>query len=326
MGIYSDVGYKTCQNFPGSYDNYEIDAQTYADWGIDFLKLDFCNTNPDIEATPWKYYERMSVALNKTGRPIVYSICNWGVKNPWEWAPAMSNSKIITCTNMIVWRTTGDSQVLFERILQILDDQRPLYKYAGESAWNDPDMLLAGVNNTDQHGKPAYLTIEQSRAQYSIWCILSAPLLLSNDLRKLGQPDNKWLLDMITNEEVIAVDQDVLKIQGQLIANFSSGNVTKDGYCSSSVCTRTETWAKRITNNKDTFAAVLFNRAGHADDKKFNQERMRLSYSLLGNYTASTRFMVRDLWKRKNLGVYTGSFISDYIAPQDVQMISLTPV
>jgi alpha-galactosidase len=132
FGIYSDLGNKTCGQYPGSYLHYDTDAQTFAEWGVDFLKLDFCFVEEKVKNAPWVYYGQMSKALNNTGRPIVFSICNWGVKQPWTWAPDIAN----------MWRTTDDSAIFWPRIMKVLDAQRSLAKYSGPGAWNDPDMLL----------------------------------------------------------------------------------------------------------------------------------------------------------------------------------------
>jgi alpha-galactosidase len=181
------------------------------------------------------------------------------------------------------------------------------------------------VNNS-RKGQQAYLTIEQSRSQFSLWCILSAPLILSNDLRKLDSPENKWILDIITNNEVIAVNQDVRHVQGTLIKENMIGNITKDGNCTSNKCTRTEIWAKRITDNDNHFAVVLFNRAGlNANEPKFSAEKIEITWDMLGKFSSTQKMLVRDLWNRRNIGTYQGGFTSDAITQQDVVMITITP-
>jgi alpha-galactosidase len=145
LGIYSDIGPLTCQKYPGSYGHYEQDAMTFATWKIDFLKLDFCNLVQDQQEHPWKYYQEMSNALNKTGLPILFNICNWGIQNPWEWASNMANS----------WRISKDIVPRWGTLMQILDIMTPLsyvlvvltvQKYAGPGQWNDMDMLEVDVN------------------------------------------------------------------------------------------------------------------------------------------------------------------------------------
>jgi len=314
MGIYSDVGTKTCGGYPGSYLYYDIDAQTFADWGIDFLKLDFCNINNDILKTPWVYYKSMSEALNMTGRPMLFSICNWGVKAPWTWAPSMSN----------MWRTTGDSEVFWPRVMQVLTENRYLSTYSGVNHWNDPDMLLVGVNGT-KDGKPISLTERESRAQFAIWCVINAPLLLSNDLRKLD--NNSWIWNVIANPEVIAVNQDSIAVQGQMIKEVITGTFSSDGKsCTSSSCSRTEIWMKPYTNNPATYAIVFFNRANdyNQNDSKFKSLKMTINWDQIG-MPGDTNMNVRNLWKKKDEGTFQKSFTTDLIDPHDVVMITITP-
>jgi len=191
LGLYSDAGTMTCQRRPGSIHYEDIDAQTYADWGIDYLKYDNC-----YHDTP-KYrerYEAMRDALNKTGHPIFYSICEWGIDHPEEWAPDTGNS----------WRTTMDISDSWPSMLSIIEANDKLAKYAHPGAWNDPDMLEVGNGG---------MTYDQYRAHMSLWAISKAPLIIGCDMRNISAETREILL----NKEVIAINQDRLGYQGRRV-------------------------------------------------------------------------------------------------------------
>ena len=204
IGIYSGPGTKTCARFAGSLDHEVQDAQLYASWGIDYLKYDLCSFRKDVMAKQAPNdkaaqmrlmiaaYEKMGKALKATGRPIVYSLCQYGWDAPWEWAPALGGN---------LWRTTGDIQANWMSIVDIINQNAGLAKYAGPGHWNDPDMLEVG------NGK---LTLAENRAHFSMWAMLAAPLLAGNDLPNM-KPEVKAIL---TNKDVIAIDQDKLGRQG----------------------------------------------------------------------------------------------------------------
>ncbi|KAL0483592.1 alpha-galactosidase [Acrasis kona] len=308
LGIYSDVGYNTCAGYPGSGDKYyEIDAKTFAKWGIDYLKLDYCNTDKAMEAEPWKYYERMSLALNSTGRPIFYSICNWGVKNPWEWAPKISNS----------WRTTGDIEPKWASVISILDINKPLYKYSGPYTFNDPDMLEVDVDRP-----PNKLTNTEAKTHFTLWVMLNSPLLLGNDIRRLEDEDHKWAKDILTNEEVISISQDPLVQQARLVYEEKKG-VIEDNTCKSESCSWFEVWAKQLSGSQRLAVAVV-NRGGiDPNDKKFNKDRVNISLEKLG-LDASTEYKIRDLWTRTSLGNAKGQFSTDVIEAHDVRLFKIS--
>jgi len=200
IGIYSGPGPKTCAGYAGSLGHEEQDAQLYASWGIDYLKYDLCSFIPDVmekqapndKAAQMRLmhtaYGKMGKALKATGRPIVFSLCQYGWDAVWEWAPALGGN---------LWRTTGDIQPNWDRIYAILSQQSGLEKYAGPGHWNDPDMLEVG------NGK---LSLAENRAHFSMWAMLAAPLLAGNDLPNM-KPEIKAIL---TNRDVIAIDQDPL--------------------------------------------------------------------------------------------------------------------
>jgi alpha-galactosidase len=215
--IYSGPGTKTCAGYPASLGHELQDAQTYAEWGIDYLKYDLCSFIPDVmekqapndRAAQMKLmtdaYVTMGEALKKataaTGRPIVYSLCQYGWDAPWEWAPALGGN---------LWRTTGDIQARWQSIYDIASQQSGLESYAGPGHWNDPDMLEVG------NGK---LSLAENRTHFSWWAILAAPLLAGNDLPNM-KPEIKAIL---TNKDVIAIDQDPLGKQGKHA--YSDGEV-----------------------------------------------------------------------------------------------------
>jgi alpha-galactosidase len=200
IGIYSSPGPKTCAGFEASYNHEEQDAKLYAEWGIDYLKYDACSfieqvmekQAPNDKAEQMRMmraaYAKMDKALKATGRPIVYSFCQYGMDAVWEWGPSAGGN---------LWRTTGDISPHWDRMYVILNEQAGLEKYAGPGHWNDPDMLEVG------NGK---LTLAENRLHFSMWAMLAAPLLAGNDLPNM-KPEIKAIL---TNKDVIAIDQDKL--------------------------------------------------------------------------------------------------------------------
>jgi alpha-galactosidase len=191
LGIYTDAGTGTCEKRPGSLNHEVQDAKTYASWGIDYVKIDWCNAeglDPEVQ------YAKLRDALANSGRPIVFSICNWGVKTPWRWGPATGN----------LWRTTGDINDTYERMSLIGFGQNGLEKFAGPGHWNDPDMLEVGNGGMKR---------DEYRTHMALWALLAAPLLAGNDLRNMS-PETKELL---LNSEVLAVDQDAKGVQGHRV-------------------------------------------------------------------------------------------------------------
>jgi alpha-galactosidase len=208
----------TCQKRPASIDHEVADATTFAGWGIDYLKYDNCNNQlrPAIER-----YQAMGDALAATGRPIVFSLCEWGQNKPWEWGRFVGGA---------LWRTTGDIRDNWKSMLSILDKQVGLEKYSGPNAWNDPDMLEVG------NGK---MTNTEYIAHFSLWALLNAPLIAGNDLRSMSDSTRA----ILTNPEVIAVDQDWGGSQGYKLKGDSV----------------TQVWIKPMSNRGR--AVVLLNRS-----------------------------------------------------------------
>ena len=230
LGIYSSPGPKTCAGYEGSLGHEEQDAKMYADWGIDYLKYDLCSFIPAVmqkqapndKAAQMRLmiaaYDKMAKALKATGRPIVFSLCQYGWDSPWEWAPELGGN---------LWRTTGDIQPRWQSMYDILEQQKGLAQYAGPGHWNDPDMLEVG------NGK---LSLAENRTHFSMWAMLAAPLLAGNDLPNM-KPEIKAIL---TNRDVIAIDQDPLGHQARYI--YSGGQV--------------EVWERDLKNGAKAIAII----------------------------------------------------------------------
>jgi alpha-galactosidase len=280
FGIYSDAGSMTCAKRPGSLGHEYQDALQYASWGVDYLKYDWCNTTTqDAQAA----YALIRNALNATGRPIVLSICEWGTAKPWLWGKAVGGN---------LWRTTGDISDTWQGkdkhhlgVVDILDLQDGLQSYAGPGHWNDPDMLEVGNGG---------MTTDEYRAHFSLWAILAAPLLAGNDLRDM-KPE---IRDILTNKEVIAVNQDPLGRQGR--------RVRKDGDL--------EIWAKQMRDGSRS--VVLLNR-------DVSEKEITVSWEDIG-YPSHLSASVRDLWRAKDLGQHKEKF-SASVAPHSVVMVHLAP-
>ncbi|WP_086663561.1 NPCBM/NEW2 domain-containing protein [Lentzea kentuckyensis] len=218
LGIYSSAGTKTCAGFPASIDHEETDARTWADWGVDYLKYDNCyNENrPALDR-----YRAMGEALRKTGRNIVYSLCEWGQNRPWEGLGRAVGGHL--------WRTTGDISDNWTSVMGILDQQVGLERYAGPDGWNDPDMLEVGNGG---------MTDAEYRAHFALWSVLNAPLIAGNDVRSMDDATKRILL----NRDLLAVNQDWSGTQGR--------KVRDDG--------DQEVWAKPMSDG--SVAVVLLNR------------------------------------------------------------------
>ena len=189
FGIYTDAGTKTCQDLPASL-GYEFrDARRFAEWGVDYVKVDWCHTNG---MGPRALYAKWAMAFHAARRPMVLSICEWGRSRPWEWAGPIGH----------LWRTSWDIQPDWSSILTILDRQAELHSFAGPDHWNDPDMLEVG--NGD-------LTPDQNRAHFALWSMLAAPLMAGNDLRTMTDETR----DVLIAPEIVAIDQDAGGRQGR---------------------------------------------------------------------------------------------------------------
>lgn len=269
LGIYSGPGPKTCAGYPASYGHEQQDADTYAKWGIDYLKYDLCSFHqimqkeaPNDQAKQMELmrqaYEKMHQALLKTGRPIVFSLCQYGWDHVWTWGPSVGGN---------LWRTTDDINDTYMRMAEIGFSQVGLARYAGPGHWNDPDMLEVGNGG---------MTDTEYRTHMSLWAILAAPLLAGNDLSNMT-PETKAIL---LNKEVIAVDQDRLGKQGDRA--FAGG--------------LTEIWTKPLSGG--ALAAGLFNR-----DTEPHAIAMHL-----GDFGFPANAKLRDLWAHKDVSATDGSY------------------
>ena len=294
LGIYSDAGTMTCGKEPGSVGFEEIDARTFASWEIDYLKYDYCFA-PEDQETAIQRYTAMGRALAATGRPMVYSICEWGPREPWLWGARAGGH---------LWRTTWDVRDVWEAgryeaavtgIVEILDHQAGLEKYAGPGHWNDPDMLVAGLYGkggaTTRKGFPPCNDTEY-RSQMSLWCLLAAPLLATCDLRNM----NAVTKEILTNPEVIAVNQDRLGSQASRVA--------KDGGI--------EFWKKPLSQGR--YALGILNRGAQT-------RAVTAKWADLG---LKPKHKVRDLWARRDLGLTRDSLSID-VASHATALLRLDP-
>lgn len=198
LGIYSDAGSETCAGRPGSLGHEYQDALQYARWGIDYLKYDWCNTtNVNAQGA----YQLMRDAIQAAGRPIFFSMCEWGDNHPWRWAKDIGDSWRI---GPDIW-CSFDSTRIFPTYIQCsvidcINRNDSLRSYAGPGHWNDPDMLEVGNG----------LSANQDRAHFTMWCMMASPLILGNDVRNMSD-ETKAIL---TNRDLIAIDQDKLGVQG----------------------------------------------------------------------------------------------------------------
>jgi len=239
FGIYSSPGAQTCAHYTASLGHEQQDADLYASWGVDYLKYDLCSFRDNMDkaqtANPAnlglsnrmmrKAYVTMREALDRTGRPIVYSLCQYGWDNVWAWGPSVGGN---------LWRTTGDISDSYDRMSLIGFSQAGLAKYAGPGHWNDPDMLEVG------NGK---MTADEYRTHMSLWVLLAAPLIAGNDLSKMSEETKALLM----NRAVIAIDQDPLGKQGDRV--YEEGPY--------------EVWSKPLAGG--AMAVGLFNRGDLAE-------------------------------------------------------------
>lgn len=269
LGIYSSPGPQTCARFPASYGHEQQDADTYAKWGVDYLKYDLCSyrtimkneANGDAQKE-WtmmqQAYEKMHQALLATHRPIVYSLCQYGWDAVWKWGPQVGGN---------LWRTTDDIRDRYDSMSVIGFSQAGLAKYAGPGHWNDPDMLEVGNG---------HMTPDEYRTHMSLWAMLAAPLLAGNDLSQMDDT----IKSILMNKDVIAVDQDALGKQGDRV--HASGPF--------------EVWAKPLSGGAK--AVALFNRS----------EAVYPITVHLADVGFSGSAKARDLWAHKDLGTLTGSY------------------
>ncbi len=313
LGIYSDAGTNTCACYAGSLGHEYQDAFMYAQWGVDYLKYDWCYTT---NVNPKGAYALMRNALRKAGRPILFSMCEWGSSKPWEWAADVGHS----------WRTTGDIGVSFMPIpvrfdengrrmwkalgvMEIVEMNEPLRKYAGPGHWNDPDMLEVGNG----------MSASEDRAHFTLWCMMAAPLILGNDITDMT-PET---LATITNREMIAVDQDPLGIQGL--------RLKKDGDL--------QYWFKPLSDGD--WAFCILNTGDSAVTVPVDWTALEVDDELSGRATSfsSVNYSVKDIWnasakpfttqvkgKGKQRGQMVPASAQVTVGSHDVAAFRLSPV
>jgi alpha-galactosidase len=272
FGIYSSPGAKTCGGYEGSLGHEAQDARMYASWGVDYLKYDLCSLQDPMRAMverdhgdPTAAYRlmidafrTMGDALRATHRPIVYSLCQYGIDEVWKWGPTVGAQ---------LWRTTDDIDDTFDRMTIIGMEQAGLASYAGAGHWNDPDMLEIG------NGR---MSAEEYRAHMSRWVLVAAPLLAGNDLSSMTEQDKSILL----NREAIAIDQDPLGRQGELLFQHGDSSV----------------WTKPLAGNR--VAVGMFNTAGDSREVSFD----------LGSIGFGHGALLHDVWQHRDLGAYSGLY------------------
>ncbi len=286
FGIYSSPGPKTCGGFEGSYRYENADAQSYANWGIDYLKYDWCSYGQISPANPSlaelkKPYILMNDALKKNGRDIVFSLCQYGMGDVWKWGSEVGGN---------LWRTTGDIRDTWSSMYNIGFHQIEMASYAKPGNWNDPDMLIVGKVGWGPSLHNTRLTVNEQYTHISLWCLLSAPLLLGCDLSQLDD----FTMNLLTNDEVLAVDQDPLGKQ-------ATPRITREDY---------QIWAKPMEDG--TLAVGIFNTSA----QMLNIQVPLLPLGITG------KPLIHDLWRQKDLGRYGGNF--EVIVPaHGVMLVSI---
>jgi len=275
LGIYSSPGPNTCAGYEGSYGHEEQDAKTFAAWGIDYLKYDWCGArNLYNEQEMQAVYQKMGDSLQASGRPIIFSLCQYGLNDVWKWGPDVGGN---------LWRTTGDIRDTWDSMTKIGFNQDQLAPFAAPGHWNDPDMLEIGNGG---------MTDTEYRTHMSLWSMLAAPLIAGNDLRDMTPA----IHDILTNKEVIAIDQDADGKQATRISQ--SGDQ--------------EVWARPLSGG--AYAVALFNRA--SDDVKMN-----VKWSDAGIKEKPRK--ARDLWTRSDVKI-TGEDYSATVPGHGVVLLRVS--
>jgi len=282
LGIYSSPGAKTCAGYEGSLGHEQQDAETYAAWGVDYLKYDLCSYTKELsehaghdharsQQVMEAVYLKMHDALARTGRPIVLSLCQYGWEAVWRWGAQAGGN---------LWRTSGDIEDNYASMAAIGFAQAGLSKYAGPGHWNDPDMLEVGNGGMNSN---------EYRTHMSLWAMLAAPLLAGNDLSAMT-PET---LSILTNRDVIAIDQDALGRQGDRVA--AEGPL--------------EVWARPLANGDKAIAI-------------FNRWTMPLTMTFdLKAAGVERPVELYDIWAKKDLGEHKGMYTTSVVPPHGVILL-----
>lgn len=287
FGIYSSPGTLTCGGYMGSLNNEKIDAEIYNKWGVDYLKYDWCSyddkvINDTSLVVYQKPYKLMQTFLREQPRDIVYSLCQYGLKNVWKWGASVDGN---------CWRTTNDIKDNWESVVSIGFNHPELYNYAQPGHWNDPDMLVVGkVGLWAGKPVPTQLSADEQYSQMSLWCLLSAPLLIGGDLGGLDD----FTLNLLTNDEVLAIDQDALGKPAQQ-------KIKTDKY---------QVWVKELEDGN--IAIGVFNMSDDYQDIHFNFSDLDIKENC----------SVRDLWIQQNIVPLSNGY-SCKVASHGVSLVKL---
>lgn len=290
LGVYGCAGSKTCAGYPGNRGHEYQDARTYASWGVDYLKYDWCNTD-GLNAKG--AYTTMRDALYAAKRPVIFSLCEWGNNQPWEWGKDVGQ----------LWRISGDIDVCFDcevdhgtwsswGVMRIVYMRKGIRGYTGPDHWNDFDMMEVGNG----------MTVSEDRAHFSLWCMLASPLIMGHDLRKA----TKETIEILTNREVIAINQDSLGIQAFKYSDEDS----------------IEIWAKPL--EKGDWAICFLNRNNDEFKLELNWNENHIVDSITGREIKfdTDTYKIRDLWLKKDIG-NTEKILMAEIPSHDVIMLRL---
>lgn len=295
FGIYTDAAEWTCAGVAGSFGYEKEDAETYAGWGVDYIKCDYCNAPEDV----WSAVERYGKFIDEVRRihpETVFALCEWGQRSPWLWGKEIGAN---------LWRTTWDLRDTWEHgkysaghngIMEALDRQVGLEKYAGPGHWNDPDILMVGLNgsgNSASANGADGCTVTEYEAHMGLWSLLSAPLLICCDVRDMDTNTKRILM----NEEILAVNQDTLGKQ--------ASRILKQGV--------SELWAKKLAGGE--YAVGFLNR----DDEQKREITLHLSELNI------KKALARDLWKKEDISVFEGA-VSLVVEPHQCRVLKITPV
>ena len=287
FGLYSCAGDYTCQGRPGSNGHQYQDALKYAEWGVDYLKYDWCsNGGQNARAA----YKTMSDAIKAAGRPIILSICEWGENNPWEWGKGIGH----------LWRVTPDIRAVYNAtfdwggvgVLGCIDAMKNLVEYAGPGHWNDAEMLEVGNG---------HMSYDENITHFSMWCMLAAPLMCGNDLRSM----NKQTLDILTNKEVIALNQDKLGCQATLFMDMGDHQI----------------WAKPLEGGE--IAVCFMNRSEFVWDLDYCWTDQTMYFATDINIK-KTEYSIRDLWEHKVVGTTATDYVTE-VPAHGVRLVRLSP-
>ncbi len=289
FGLYNCAGTKTCAGYPGTRGYEYQDARFYASVGIDYLKFDWCYADGENAK---EAYTTMSKALKKSGRPIVFSLCEWGSNKPWEWAAPVGQ----------LWRSTGDIGISFDSSKKIggwtpnsamhnMDLQADLNKYAGKNHWNDPDMLEVGNG----------MSASEDKAHFTMWCMMAAPLIAGNDITKMSAQTRS----ILTDKDVIAIDQDTMGVQGFRYAKKDS----------------LETWVKPLGNSE--WAVCFLNRNNKPMPVSFDWKNNAIADEVSGAKMNGAAYKIKDVWANKAAGTTAKPFATT-VPPHDVVLLRLS--